>query len=71
MAAHDEFCAGGTAEFCNDGLAGRMAREGEASMLVGENPLIRDTSLSRPPSLEKFTGSLVLLIQEKAFLLWT
>ena len=46
------------------GLAGRMAREGEMSMLVAENPLINDTSLSWPPSGEKFTGwfSVVLMV---------
>lgn len=57
MAAHNEFCTGGTAELCNVGLAGRMAREGETSRLVGENPLINDASLSWLPSLEKFTDS--------------
>lgn len=48
IAAHYEFCAEGTASSCSDELAGRMAREGGMSLLVGENPLTDDTSLLIP-----------------------
>lgn len=58
MADPNEFCAEGTPKFCNDGLVGRMARGGETSVLVGESTLVSDASLSWPPSLQKFIGSL-------------